>query len=127
MSNDNGYDEKKANAIAHAMIAGALTEEGAAVALDARSTGEIAEVADASSQVGLAPLDPYDALALANALSASELKRSGGAIATRNARAIATALSEFSLMDQRDKEQEGEWDAEWEAAWDRPRAKGGVD
>ena len=92
MSNDNGCDEKNANAIAHAMIAGALTEEGAAVALDARSAGEIAEVANASSQVGLAPLDPYGALALANAFIELKIWRD------RNARAIETALSEYIII-----------------------------
>ena len=117
-------DERNANAIVHA-IAGALTEEGAAVALDARSAGEIAEVADASSQVGLAPLSPYGALALANAFIELKIWRD------RNARAIETALSECIIIeDERDKqhnkeEEQGKYDAEWEAAWENKRESEG--
>ena len=62
----------------------------AAVALDAR---------DASSQVGLAPLDPHGAMSL-------------------------RMPSEYRKMDERDKEEQGRYDAEWEEAWEKERARG---
>ena len=62
----------------------------AAVALDAR---------DASSQVGLAPLDPHGAMSL-------------------------RIPSKYHKMDERDKEEQGRYDAEWEEAWEKERARG---